>query len=68
MFMKKVYKKPEVEFTEIIEVYGLLLGDSGEVDPSDPGGGMEGKTTNMVEEETGIPNKFSNIWGEEDED
>ncbi len=65
--MKKVYKKPVVEFTEVIEVYGLLLGDSGEVDPSDPGGGMEGKKSDIFENETGIPDSYTSIWGDEEE-
>ena len=30
MFMKKEYKKPVLEFTELTEAYGILKGDSGE--------------------------------------
>lgn len=65
--MKKVYKKPMVEFTEVVEAYGLLLGDSGEVNPSDPEGGMEGKKADIFENETGIPYSYTNIWGDEEE-
>ena len=65
MFMKKEYKKPVLAFTELTEAYGILKGDSGEANTGD----MESKKGDFEEDnETGIPNTFTNVWGDENEE
>ena len=60
--MKKEYIKPFVGMV-ILASENILDENSGVAD------NPWAKEANVeVEEETGIPNKFSNIWGEEDED
>lgn len=61
--MKRVYVKPSVEDLRVDATISLLE-SSGEIGA----GQAEGKQTDLVEEETGIPSNFSNIWGDEDED
>lgn len=58
--MKKNYKKPLAECTEVIERYGVLVGDSGEVDPGEH---SFGKENSLVWDEEGS----FNLW-ENDED
>ena len=63
--MKNIYKKPVIEYTAVTEAYGLLLGDSGEVDTEY----MESKKSDFEEEnETGIPDHYTSIWGDEAEE
>lgn len=63
--MKNIYKKPVIEYTAVTEAYGLLLGDSGEVDTEY----MESKKSDFEEEnETGIPDQYTSIWGDEAEE
>jgi len=60
--MKKEYIKPFVGMV-MLASENILDENSGVAD------NPWAKEANVeVEEETGIPNKFSNIWGEEDED
>ena len=64
--MKMTYVKPAITGMEICERECFLAGTL-EHGIYDPGNAM-GKE-GSIEEETGIPDKFSNIWGdEEDED
>ena len=57
------YIRPEIVVKSLIESYSLLE-TSGDMDPAVIGAKQNG----AVEEETGIPNNFSNIWGDEEED
>ena len=64
--MKKRYEKPFVESVAISELYGILLGDSGEVDP----GGAMGKENNSVwedvddEDDLVEPVEPKDVWGD----
>ena len=63
--MKKSYLKPSITEFEVLEKYNLLDPSVGDI----PTGEILGKETDVVEDETGVPSNFSNIWGdEEDED
>lgn len=55
------YIRPEIVVKCLIESYSLLEA-SGDMDPSEIGA----KET-AFEEETGIPDTFTNIWGDEEE-
>ena len=60
--MKKVYKKPVVEITSV--ECQQLMENSGTATVV-----WSKENSEIEEEETGIPDNFSNIWGdEEDED
>lgn len=60
--MKKVYKKPVVEVTSV--ECQQLMENSGTATVV-----WSKKNSEIEEEETGVPDSFSNIWGdEEDED
>ena len=62
--MKALYVAPS---TRVIFASPILM-TTDSVGHDDPSQSL-GKETVVVEEETGIPTKFSNIWGdEEDED
>lgn len=57
------YISPEIVVKSLIESYSLLEA-SGDMDPGEIGA----KETAFEEEnETGIPNTFTNVWGEEEE-
>ena len=43
--MKKEYLKPQVERIELLEKFGVLIGDSGEVDPGEDSYGKENSLT-----------------------
>ena len=63
MEMKREYLSPAIQIFKPVLEYHLL-------DPSEGVlGDYESKKGEFEEEETGIPDNFSNIWGdEEDED
>lgn len=61
--MKRVYIKPSIEGMRIDATINLLE-SSGEIGAIQ----AEGKENQQIVEETGIPNNFTNIWGDEDED
>lgn len=62
--MKSMYEKPYIKVTTVYTEPILASTLEHGVIETDLA-----KKTDIVEEETGIPNKFSNIWGdEEDED
>lgn len=65
--MKKIYIIPNLQVTRICEAVSLLEGSkSGEISTGDI---MSKESGKFEEEENGIPTKFSNIWGDgEDED
>lgn len=57
------YIRPEIVVTDLVEAYNILE-TSGLMDPSEIGA----KETAFEEEnETGIPNTFTNVWGDEEE-
>ena len=60
--MKKEYIKPFVGMV-MLASERLLGENSGVADKP-----MAKEANVEVEDETGVPNKFSNIWGDEDED
>lgn len=67
--MKKRYEKPYVESVAISELYGILLGDSGEVAP----GGAMGKENNGVWEDVDDnddslmePVEPKDVWGNDE--
>lgn len=63
MEMKREYLSPAIQILKPVLEYHLLDPSDGVLDK------YESKKGEFEEEETGIPNKFSNIWGdEEDED
>lgn len=63
MEFKREYLSPEIQVVEPITTYSVMVEASdGVLDD------YESKKTDIVEEESGIPTKFSNIWGDEDED
>ena len=60
--MKKIYIKPSTNLVVIASERKFL-------ENSGVAGKPLAKEANVeVEEETGIPDNFSNIWGDEDED
>ncbi len=59
--MKKVYKKPVVEITSV--ECQQLMENSGTATVV-----WSKENSEIEEEETGVPDSFSNIWGDEDED
>ena len=63
MEFKREYLSPEIQVIKPITSYQILEASDGILDD------YESKKGDIVEEETGIPTKFSNVWGdEEDED
>ena len=60
--MKRVYIKPSVEDLRVDATISLLE-SSGEIGA----GQAEGKENQQFEEETGIPDGFTNVWGDEEE-
>lgn len=62
MEFKREYLCPEIQVVKPITSYQILEASDGVLDE------YESKKTDIIEEETGIPTKFSNIWGDEDED
>ena len=56
------YISPEIVVKSLIESYSLLEA-SGDMDPGEIGA----KETSFEEEETGIPDGFTNVWGDEEE-
>ena len=64
MEFKREYLSPEIQVVKPITTYSVMVEASdGVLDE------YESKKTDIVEEETGIPDNFSNIWGDkEDED
>ena len=57
--MKKKYKKPFTECSELIERYGILKGDSGEAPPD----------TSLGKESTFVWNdEVEDLWGDEPEE
>lgn len=60
--MKRVYVKPSVEDLRIDATISLLE-SSGVIGA----GQAEGKENQQFEEETGIPDSYTNIWGDEEE-
>ena len=62
--MKSMYEKPYINvttvYTEPILASTLEHGVIGQGDDM-------AKNTDIVEEETGIPSNFSNIWGDEED-
>ena len=63
MEFKREYLSPEIQVVKPITTYSVMVEASdGVLDE------YESKKTDIVEEESGIPTKFSNIWGDEEED
>ena len=64
MEFKREYLSPEIQVVEPITTYSVMVEASDGVL-----GDYDSKKTDIVEEEeTGIPDNFSNIWGDEEED
>ena len=59
--MKSMYEKPAIEVKIVLAEPFMVESEKGVGDQD------MAKKTDMVEDETGIPNKFSNIWGDEED-
>ena len=64
--MKKRYEKPFVESVAISELYGILLGDSGEVNPGDAMGKENNSVWEDVDDEDDLmePVEPKDVWGD----
>ncbi len=63
--MKELYEQPVTEIVELTEGYGVMGNMDSEGETEDP---MSKETTSFEEEnETGIPDSYTGIWGDEEE-
>lgn len=61
MEFKREYLSPEIQVVKPISSYQILEASDGVLEQ------YESKKGEFEEEETGIPDKFSNIWGDEED-
>lgn len=63
--MKELYEQPVTEVIELTEEYGVMTDMDSEGETDVP---MSKEATSFEEEnETGIPDSYTSIWGDEEE-